>query len=295
MIAEYVLPGADVFPEGITEARDGAGFYVSSSRNGTIFRGRTAAAQVEAWLPGGADGRDQALGMTVDDRGRLFVCGGSTGRFFAYDTVTGKPLGFRTVQAEPHLLNDVCIVGDHAYVTDSERPVVWRFDIGAGLGEPEEWLNITHFGARKDALHYLNGIVPAGRGKVLIAAAQGTGVLWRIDVSAASARPVDLGGELVNGDGMVWVGDLLYVCDNSDDPDGTVHMWLTALRLSDDARTARVAGRWERPLRDTPTTVAYLDGRLYLVNSQFMADRTGTPAAPPFTITALPPPLTSHP
>jgi outer membrane protein assembly factor BamB len=289
VITEYVLPGETVFPEGITEDPDGSGFYVSSSRHGTIFRGRTDAAQAQMWLPGGVDGRDQALGMTVDNRGRLFVCGGSTGRFFAYDTVSGESLGSRTVPGEPHLLNDVCIAGDYAYVTDSERPVVWRFDITDGLGEPEEWLDITQFGAHKDALHYLNGILAAGRGDVLIAAAQGTGVLWRLDVASASAVPVDLDGELVNGDGMVFAGDLLYVCDNSDDPDGTVHMWLTALRLADDARSAEVAGRWERPLHDTPTTCAYLDGRLYLVNSQFAAERSGA-AAPPFTVTALPPP-----
>lgn len=40
---------------------------------------------------------------------------------------------------------------------------------------------------------------------------------------------------------------------------------------------------------DTPTTLAYLDGRLYLVNSQFGARRRGA-AAPPFTVSALPPP-----
>lgn len=40
---------------------------------------------------------------------------------------------------------------------------------------------------------------------------------------------VDLGGERLNGDGLAFAGGLLYACDNSDEPDGSVRYWLTAL------------------------------------------------------------------
>jgi sugar lactone lactonase YvrE len=286
VITEYVVPGDAVFPEGITEDPDGVTFYVSSEHDGTIFRGRTDTPRLEPWQQAGADGRTQALGLAVDGAGRLLVCGGSTGHLFAYGTRTGELAARRTVPSHPALLNDVCVTGGHAYVTDSQRPVIWRFPVSGDIGEPEEWLDLTEHGAAPGELHYLNGIVAAHDGATLLVAAQGTGVLWRADVAARTASPVDLGGERVNGDGLAFAGGLLYACDNTDEPDGSVRYWLTALRLSADARAATLAGRWERPLADTPTTLAYLDGRLYLVNSQFGARRRGT-AAPPFTVSAL--------
>lgn len=97
-------------------------------------------------------------------------------------------------------------------------------------------------------------------------------------------------GQSACGDRRRGVGIVpVNACDNTDEPDGSVRFWLTALRLSADARAATLAGRWERALTDTPTTLAWLGGRLYVVNSQFFARRAGT-AAPPFTVSALPPP-----
>jgi Cu-Zn family superoxide dismutase len=301
VINEYILPGEQVFPEGITEDPDGVTFYVSSARDGTVFRGRTDRDQVDVWLPGGADGRTEALGMAVDHAGRLLVCGGSTGHLFAVDRASGALAARYPVPSSATLLNDVCVLDGCAYVTDSVRPVVWRLPLDGepgdpgdpsrtgGPGQPAVWVDLTGFGARPDVEHYLNGIASTGTGGPLVVAAQGAGVLWRVDVTSAEAVPIDLGGVTVNGDGMVVVGDLLYVCDNSDEPDGSVRFWLTALRLTADARRGELVGRWERPYADTPTTAAYLGGRLYLVNSQFAAARDGTAKAP-FTVSALAPP-----
>ena len=289
VITDYVVPGEAVFPEGITDDPDGVKFYVSSENEGTIFRGRIDQPELEVWQPAGADGRTQALGMAVDGAGRLLVCGGETGHMFAYDIRTGARQARRTVPSKPTLLNDVCVAGGYAYVTDSHRPVIWRLALGSEVGEPEEWVDLTASGAAPGELHYLNGIVATHGGATLLVAAPGTHVMWRVDVAARTASLVDLGGVLVNGDGLVIVGDLLYVCDNTDEPDGSARFWLSALRPSSDARAATLVGRWERPAEQTPTTLAYLGGRLYLVNSQFQARHAGT-AAPPFTVTALPPP-----
>lgn len=289
MITDYVLPGEDVFPEGITEDPGGVMFYVSSARQGTIFRGRTDAAGLEVWQPGGVDGRGQALGMAVDDANRLLVCGGETGYLFAYDTCAGQLLAQRTVPATPTLLNDVCVTGRAAYVTDSARPVVWRVPLDDGIGELEPFADLTRYGADPAAGHYLNGIVPALGGTILVVAAQGTGVLWRVDLMTGAAAPIDLNGALVSGDGLVFAGDLLYACDNTEEPDGAVRFWLTAIRLQPGADSGQLAGRWERPAADSPTTAAYIDGRLYLVNSQLLGDRDGS-ARPPFTVSALAPP-----
>jgi sugar lactone lactonase YvrE len=97
MISEYVVPGEAAFPEGITEDPDGVTFYVSSEHDGTIFRGRADTSELESWLPGGADGRTQALGMAVDGAGRLLVCGGSTGHLSAYGIRAGDLIVKRTV------------------------------------------------------------------------------------------------------------------------------------------------------------------------------------------------------
>ncbi|MEV0646921.1 hypothetical protein AB0I28_16810 [Phytomonospora sp. NPDC050363] len=284
----YVIPGEAVFPEGVTEAPDGRGFFVSGSADGTIFRGELGGGDLTVWGPAGSDGRDSALGMTVDPHGRLLVCGGKSGVLFAYDLATGALAARRPVGAEPTLLNDVCVLDGHAYVTDSLRPVVWRFALAPdSVGPAEEYFDLTPHDPG-DA--YLNGIVPTRDGTGLYAAAQGTGELWRLDPATRAAARVDLGGVPVNGDGMVWVDDVLYVCDNTDEPDGSARYWLTALHLADDGRSGVLAGRWERTVADTPTTVAYVGGRLLLVNSQFGARREGTAKAP-FTVSEVGVPL----
>jgi Cu-Zn family superoxide dismutase len=293
VIDTYILPHGlpDVMPEGIADDRDGLTFYVSSARHGTVYRGRADRPELEIWQPAGADGRTQALGMTVDPRGRLLVCGWETGHVFAYDTGTGALSARVTVRAEVTGLNDVCVLDGYAYVTDSRRPVIWRLAVaGDVLGEPEEWIDLTAFGAPAAQDCFLNGIVPAMDAGALLVADQAEEVLWRVDVAARTAVRVDLGGEHVAADGMVWAdGGLLYACDNSEE-DGTIRMWLTALRIADDAHSGVVVGRWERPVADTPTTLAYLGGRLLLVNSQMFAERSGGRLAPPFTVSALLPP-----
>ncbi|HEY1178108.1 MAG TPA: hypothetical protein VGF17_18280 [Phytomonospora sp.] len=284
----YLIPGDAVFPEGVTEAPDGRGFYVSGSADGTVYRGETGVPELKVWQEAGSDGRDCALGMAADPHGRLLVCGGKDGVLYAYDLATGALAARRAVGTEPTLLNDVCVFDGYAYVTDSLRPVVWRFRLDAdGVGEAEELVDLS---PHEPGDAYLNGIVPAPGGGALLVAAQGTGELWRVEVGARTGSRVDLGGVLVNGDGMVWVGDVLYICDNTDEPDGSARFWLTALRLDDGGRRGRLAGRWERSADDTPTTVAHVGGRLLLVNSQFGARRAGR-AAPPFTVAEIEVPL----
>jgi Cu-Zn family superoxide dismutase len=153
--------------------------------------------------------------------------------------------------------------------------MVWRFEPGAEPG----------------AQHYLNGIVPADGGACVEVAAQGTGVLWRVATDGSAAEPIDLRGTVVNGDGLLWIGDVLYVCDNTEEPDGSERMWLTALRLSADARSGELLGRWERSRPDTPTTAALLGGRILVVNSQFGRERAEGRGTLPYTVSALTPPM----
>lgn len=288
MITRYTLPGEAVFPEGITEGPDRT-FYVSGSADGTVFRGSLDTAELEVWQPAGADGRDQGLGMIADGFGRLLVCGGEGGVLYAYDISSGALVARHAVPGTPSLLNDVCVLDGYAYVTDSLRPVVWRLALTAGgVGAPEEWLDVTGFGGKGD--EYLNGIVAARTPGVLIAAEQRYGALWRVDAATGDAALIDLGGVEINGDGMVWVDDVLYVCGNTDEPDGSYLICLVALAVDADSRSVRELGRWLFPPEECPTTCAYLDGTLLLVNSQFAARSNGN-AKPPFTVTAMEPPV----
>ncbi|MBB6034363.1 SMP-30/gluconolactonase/LRE family protein [Phytomonospora endophytica] len=288
MIERYELPGGDVFPEGITEGPDGKTFYVSGSADGAVYRGHLDRPELELWSPPGADGRHGALGMTVDGAGRLIVCGGHSGVLFAYDTATGALVARHQVTTKRTLLNDVCVNGGHAYATDSLRPAVWRFALDTEIGAAEPWIDLTGHGIEPGKAAYLNGLVSTQDGSALLIAAQGTGQLWHVDIATREAAPVDLGGVEVRGDGMVFAGDVLYVCDYTGDAGGEAHFRLTALRLTDGHRKAEVLGHHAMDAADTPTTVAYLGGRLLVVNSQLAA--SDGPKAP-FTVTALEPPF----
>ncbi|GLZ76381.1 hypothetical protein Afil01_11880 [Actinorhabdospora filicis] len=286
MFEQYVIPGDGVFPEGITEGIGRHEFYVSASAGGAIYRGDTGRRELEPWLPGGEDGRVSTLGLALDGHGRILICGGRSKAFYAYNLSSGD-LEERHEYAG--FLNDVCVHGGFAYLTDSHNPRILRAEVGEkGVGAPELWLDLS----TEETDPFFNGIVPTPDGSAIVWAAQGSHHLWRAAVSqtpgsSGKAEMIDVGDLLIAGDGMVFVGDVLYICDNTDEADGSARFWLTALTSSDGWRSAELAGRWERPAADTPTTVAHRDGRLLLVNSQFVGRDKGTAAAP-FTVSAVP-------
>lgn len=281
VIDTYVVPGDGVFPEGITEDPDGRTFYVGSSADGTIFRGRLDEPELEVWQEGGRDGRTSVLGLTVDGRGRLLACGNETGYLFAYDTATGELVARRRVPAAESLLNDACVTGGHAYVTDSVGDVVWRLPAGAEVGEPEAWLRVDDPAPQL----YLNGIVALPGGEALLVAAQGAEDLRRVDLATREVHTLD---HRIAADGMVLVGDLLYTLDNEGTSVEDIELFLSELRVRDGGRRVEPLRRWPRTTGDTPTTLAALGGRLLLVNSQFTGRHFGT-AKPPFTVSAVTP------
>src|SRR5438132_13147561 len=82
--SRYFLPGDMVFPEGIAYQQGTGDFYVSSNQDGTIFRGNIGDEMTQVFLPAGSDGRTTATGLKVDDEGRLFIAGASSGKIFVY-------------------------------------------------------------------------------------------------------------------------------------------------------------------------------------------------------------------
>jgi sugar lactone lactonase YvrE len=263
-ITQYALPGAAVYPEGITlgPADD---YFVGSSADGTIFRGRLTEETASVWLPPDPD-RAVALGLPTYDS-QLLVCGGKTGLFHAYDVETRALVARRAVDG---YLNDVWVSGDHAFVTDSSQPIVWRFDLRA-IDAPPEPIKLPQAG-------YLNGIT--ARDGVLFVADQGDEVLWRIDPDGSAAViATDYAA-----DGLLLVGDLLIGVCNRGETSQTAEFFLSVLRLTADGRAIPL-GEHTDPRFATPTTLALAGDRLLVVNAQF--GRRPDPVLP-FTVVSLP-------
>ncbi len=77
----YALPGDRLFPEGIAVTRNQRHFFVTSTTDGAILRGRVNGRAARVFLPAGEDGRTTAVGIKT--RGdRLYIAGGTTGAVF---------------------------------------------------------------------------------------------------------------------------------------------------------------------------------------------------------------------
>ena len=292
VISSYILPGQNVFPEGV--AVDGERFYVSSTTDGTIFRGRLDRRRASVYLSGGSDGRTTAIGLEAV-RKRLIVAGGATGRVFVYSTATGRFVrGYTTAPtaARPSFVNDATAApnGD-IYITDSRRPTIHRIAAGS----------IRHKSTNTDALSVFrdltgsafvqqagfnaNGIEATPDGRYLLVVQSNAGKLFRIGIADRSVTEVSLGTDtLRNGDGLELQGRRLYVARNRD---GIV----VRVDMSRDYGSGRVVRALSGPFR-FPTTIAGYGRRLLVVNSQF--DRSAMPGQPapappvePFTVSSV--------
>ncbi len=286
----YNLPGTGVFPEGITAADDT--FYVTSTSDGAVFRGTVGSPDVSVFLPGGADGRTGAAGLDVlDDDDRpdyLVIAGGATGKVWVYDANSGDLVATFTngLGTDATFLNDVAIAdnGD-AFVTDSRSPALYRipFDqIVAGTQDAplETFVNFDGSPFVYGEGFNANGIVENDDESALIVVQSSTGNLYRIGKTSKEVTQVDLGGAtLMNGDGMEMDDDTLYVVRNRD---GVI----AKVDLDDDGRTGAVTGEVTDASFAYPTTVAAVDDRLLVVNSQF--DKRGGEPVEPFTVSSVP-------
>ncbi|MEA2598580.1 MAG: hypothetical protein QOF01_5049 [Thermomicrobiales bacterium] len=281
----YALPGENVYPEGVAYREGSDEFYVGATADGTLFRGNLTTGNVEVFSPGGADGRAMAVGMKIDDQGRLVVVGGSTGLVFAYDTASGQLVTKATTgHTGDQFLNDVAVTssGD-AFITDSFVPVLYRLPAIDGTATPtaggtlEPFLDFTGTPLQYQEGFNLNGIVASDDGAYLLVVQTNTGKLYRIEISSKAVEEVDLGGAtLTGGDGMVLDGTVLYVVHEGK---------LSVVALDADLTSGTIRGDFTDPSFSSPTTAAKVDGCLLVVNSQFA--NQGSPQLP-FTVSEVP-------
>src|SRR5438093_1343381 len=140
--SSYTLPGSAVFPEGVAYQSTTGNFFVSSTTDGSVLRGNVMEPAAAPFIAGGGP-QFSAVGVKVDDAGRLFVAGGVTGEVRVYDAATGSLIRTFTT-GTGGFLNDIAVAknGD-LFVTDSFRPVLWRVPASgvhpAAADPPQAW------------------------------------------------------------------------------------------------------------------------------------------------------------
>jgi Cu-Zn family superoxide dismutase len=287
----FALPAGGGFPEGIAYDAATGDFYVGSTIDGTIYRGNVVSGMVEVFLPGGT-GR-VAVGLALDDGGRLFVAGGETGAVAVYDTETGQLLLEVANGLAPNtFLNDIAVnPAGVAYITDSFNPLLYRIvatAIPPGLGTPapvpttdalEVFVDFTTTGFDLVQTGFnANGIVATPDGRYLLLVQTNTGAVYRVDTATGETIQVDLGeGSLPGGDGLELDGQTLYVVREGQ---------ITIVTLGPDYASGSIGASFSDPSFATPTTIARYDGCLLVVNSQFAAIQ-GQPQLP-FTVSSVP-------
>jgi Cu-Zn family superoxide dismutase len=283
---EYSLPGPAVFPEGVAALPDRSVFYVGSTTDGTIFRGRLARSEASVFLPGGGDGRTAATGLKLDRRGRLYVSGAATAKMFVY-AASGKLVrAFDSADGREAFINDVALTrsGD-AYFTDSRRPVLFRVTPrqlrkrSSEVAPLKPWLDFTGTALEYQTGFNVNGIAATGDGRHLIVVQTNTGALFRIATATKRVVRIQTPTLLTNGDGLLVRGRTLYVVRNAA---GTI----SKLRLNRRFTRATAAGSITDPTFAFPTTMAQARNRFLVVNAQF--DKRGGSPKLPFTVSSLP-------
>jgi Cu-Zn family superoxide dismutase len=272
-IRVHTLPGATAFPESIgADPRTGE-FFTGSLIDGSMVRGTLRALQAKPFLSAGGDGRTSVAGVKVDAESRIWVADALGGRVLVYSE-SGRLLhSFVLLGPGSPIVNDLVFSRGFVYVTDSARPFLYRLSQAAadqpGVTTVEPWLSVEppivyHTGVGPFGIN-LNGIVVSSDGGTLLTNQTNTGMLWRVDVATGRITQVSTAGtDLLFGDGMLQLGDSLYVARNAANQ-------LVKLQLSADWTTATPRLTVENPLLAFPTAIIELRGRLLVTNAQLNA------------------------
>ncbi|WP_242905212.1 superoxide dismutase [Actinomadura terrae] len=287
-------PGAAVYPttirlpngfqpEGIATG-PGPFAYIGSMADGSVYRAdlRTGGGVILSRGPG-----TPALGLKTDQRGRLFVAGGTGGDARVLDTRTGRVLASYRLATGPAFVNDVILTQGAAWFTDSTNPVLYKLPLRGGrLPSAAVRIPLTgdlvYHGGSDSAAFNANGITPTPDGRGLIVVQSNTGGLFRVDPATGTTRRVNLHGEsLPEGDGLLLRGRTLFAVQNRFNT-------VAVLRLNPAGTDGRLIRRVTHARLNLPTTVAAFGSRLYLPNMQFFA--TGPTPHISYTAVAIPRP-----
>ncbi|MGW6727118.1 SMP-30/gluconolactonase/LRE family protein [Nocardia sp. NPDC055029] len=239
--------------------------YFGSMADGSIYRANLVTGHGDLLTRGPGT---QALGLRLDDRGRLFVAGGTGGDFRVVDAWTGAVLATYHFATGPQtFVNDMVLTPEGAWVTDSFAPVLYHLPIGpdGALPPPDAVVRIPLTGD----IDYVpgafnaNGIVRTPDGTGLLIVQSVTGQLFRVDPTTGLARRVDLGGEsLTDGDGLLLQDTTLFAVQNRRNA-------IAMITLDPAGTVGTLDRRITDPRFDVPATIAAYGDRLYLPNARF--------------------------
>ena len=272
--SEIDLP-AGYFPEGIAVGH-GSTFYVGSLSDGSIYHGdlRTGAGEVLT-EPAGPFA---TVGLTVDQRNRIWVAGGPTGTARVHDGDTGDLLAtYQFTAPFESFVNDVIVTTDAAWFTDSGtqnspdpaafrfagEPRLFRVPLGraGALPDPGAVEEVALSGSLDVAFPNLNGIETAPGTDELIVAHTTLGAIYRVDPVSGEAIEV-YSGELAGADGLSRRGNAIHVVEN-----GAAEISEVTFDPSDG--TGTLTDVRPVPGAETPTTSALFGSAIYAVDARF--------------------------
>jgi sugar lactone lactonase YvrE len=257
-------------PEGIAIAPGGTAYF-GSRADGDIYAASLRTGQGSVIIDGSGT---QAVGLKVDNQGRLFVAGGDSGSGRVLDVRTHQVVEFYSFTNEPSFINDVVLTRDYAWFTDSFSAQIYGVPLGPGgePGEPADVVTLPLTGDWEQADGFnANGIAVTPDQKALLIVQSATGFLFRVDPDSGSATRVDLSGTLLTaGDGLLVVGTTLYVVQN-------MLNQVAVIKLDPAGTSGVLVDTLTRPASpgepntgfDVPTTVARFGNSLYLPNARF--------------------------
>jgi hypothetical protein len=252
-------------PEGIAIRANT--FYVGSIPTGAVYRGNLRTGLGSILVP--AQSGRAAIGVEADNRNRLFVAGGPTGKAFVYSARTGADIA--SYDLAPGFINDVVVTRTGAYFTNSNRAELFRIPIGSDgqLGSTVQTIPLTLPFVLQTGFN-VNGIDATANGRWLVIVQTNTGKLFRVNSTTGATTEITLGGQSVpNGDGLLLVGKTLYVVQNQLNQ-------IAVIRLNATLTTGRVVTHITDGRLAIPTTIDDLGRRLYAVNARFGSDPATT-------------------
>ena len=252
-------------PEGIAVGK-GHTVYVGSLANGAIWRGdlRTGVGAPIATPPAGR----VAVGIKVDQRGRIFVAGGPTGQAWVYSADGATLASYTFAPPGTGFINDVVVTKDAAWFTNSMASALYKVPIGANgsLGAQASVQTIALGAPYTPAPGFnVNGIDATSNGKWLIIVQSNLGRLYRVDAATGAVDLIELSGlatGVPNGDGILLQGKTLYVVENFSNR-------VSVVRLAADLGSGTILRYLTDSDFDVPTTIARQGSRLYLPNARF--------------------------
>ena len=256
--ARIELPDG-IQPEGI-ESDVAGNFYVGSLRDGRIWTGNALTGE-ESTLVEGEAGK-VAVGLHLDDLGRLWVAGGPTMQIRVYDVATGDLLETYLFPTAG-FINDLDISRNAVYATDSvnQQLLVIPLEDDGGLPDPSAATTMALTGDLTYSAGFnANGI--AARGGWLVLVQSNEGLLFKVNPRTGETTQIDTGGySVANGDGLELRGDTLYVVRNFNN-------LVAVFSLGGGLRSAALVGEITGDT-DVPTTATLSLGALWVVNARF--------------------------